>query len=163
MTEAAEWLTQFTMTKPKRYRLHDSLGYRLSVAARLQERRLDDGLRPLGLSRITWCVLLAVGNEELLQPSEIADFVGIDRTATSRALRQMESAGLIRRQTGTDDRRTTAVYLTDLGGRLLAEGTPLAVENNAIMESRLTPEESEEMRRLLQKINAGEDIALSRL
>ncbi len=135
----------------------------MSVAARLQERRLDEGLKALGLTRITWCVLLAVGNENLIHPSEIADFVGIDRTATSRALRQMEAAGMIARQTGADDRRMTAVHLTDLGRRLLQRGTPLAQANNAIMENRLSPQESAQLRQLLRQMREGEDVALPRL
>ena len=89
------------------YRLHASLGYNLSLAARLQERRLDDALKTLGLSRTTWCVLLAVGVEALTQPSEIATFIGIDRTATSRALRMMEADGLLTRESGRADKRTT--------------------------------------------------------
>jgi MarR family transcriptional regulator for hemolysin len=111
--------------------LHTSLGYQLSLASRLQERRMDEGLRGIGLTRTTWCVLLAVGNEALTQPSEIAAFVGIDRTATSRALRQMEEAGLIDRsvgcqEDGVGDKRTRTVALTDLGRQRLAEGTSLA-------------------------------------
>ena len=160
LTGGAEWLTQFIMSNSARYRLHESLGYQLSVAARLQERRLDEGLKGLGLTRITWCVLLAVGNENLLHPSEIAEFVGIDRTATSRALRQMEAAGMIARETGTDDRRMTSVKLTDLGCTLLARGTPLAQQNNAVMESHLTAKESVQLRQLLRKMREGEDVAL---
>ncbi len=151
------------MTDRDRYRLHESLGYQLSVAARLQERRLDDGMKELGLTRITWCVLLAVGNEALTHPSEIAGFVGIDRTATSRALRQMESAGLIARQAGLGDRRMTTVHLTGKGADLLDSGTPLARANNAIMQDRLTPKETEILRRLLRKTHEGEDTALPRL
>ena len=113
------------------YRLHDSLGFRLSRAARIQERRLDAGLKTLGLTRITWCVLLAVGNEDLAQPSEIADFVGIDRTAASRALRQMEADGLVARHVGEGDGRTREVVLTPLGRDRLTRGEPMAVENNA--------------------------------
>ncbi|MDJ0629522.1 MAG: MarR family transcriptional regulator [Rhodobacter sp.] len=145
------------------YRLHQSLGYQLSLAARLQERRLEDGLRRLGLTRITWCVLLAVGNEGLSQPSEIAGFVGIDRTAASRALRQMEAAGLIARRAGTGDRRTRSVVMTPLGRDLLGRGTPLAENNNSVMEERLTDRESDELRRLLTKLRAGEDMDLPRL
>ena len=151
------------MTKPDIYRLHQSLGYHLSVAARLQERRLDEGLKALGLTRITWCVLLAVGNEGLVHPSEIADFVGIDRTATSRALRQMEAAGMIARKTGANDRRMTAVRLTDRGCTLLQRGTPLAQANNAIMESRLSPQESARLLQLLRLMREGEEVALPRL
>ena len=62
------------MDTTKRYRLHHSLGYHLSIASRLQERRLDEKLKPVGLTRSTWCILLAIGNENLSQPSDIADF-----------------------------------------------------------------------------------------
>ncbi|MFN3145554.1 MAG: MarR family winged helix-turn-helix transcriptional regulator [Paracoccaceae bacterium] len=134
------------MTPRSPYRLHASLGYQLSLASRLQERRMDEGLRGIGLTRTTWCVLLAVGNEALTQPSEIAAFVGIDRTATSRALRQMEEAGLIDRSVGCPedgggDKRTRTVALTPLGRQRLAEGTPLAEENARVLESRLEPAE----------------------
>lgn len=138
------------------YRLHASLGYHLSRAARVQERRLDDGLRTLGLTRTTWCILLAVGNEGLAQPSEIAEFVGVDRTATSRALRGMEEAGLIFRRSGDGDGRTTEVTLTQLGRDHLDRGTPMAVRNNAVMDARLAPGEAEELKRLLGKLFEGE-------
>ena len=142
------------------YRLHASLGYRLSLAARVQERRLDDGLKALGLTRITWCVLLAVGNESLDRPTDIAAFVGIDRTATSRALRQMEAAGLIERRAGTGDRRTTSVALTAVGRRALADGTPLAVANNRAMEQKLSADEAEALARLLDRLVTGETMDL---
>jgi DNA-binding MarR family transcriptional regulator len=138
------------------YRLHASLGYHLTRAARIQERRLEDGLRTLGLTRTTWCILLAVGNEGLAQPSEIAEFVGIDRTATSRALRAMEARGLIARAAGNGDGRTTEVRLTDQGRARLARGTPMAEANNAVMLARLAPAEAEELKRLLARLTAGE-------
>lgn len=145
------------MTK---HRLHASLGYNLSLAARLQERRLDDALKTFGLTRTTWCILLAVGNEDLHQPSDIAAFVGIDRTATSRALRQMETAGLLTRRTGTGDKRTTEVTLTDLGHRRIGEGTPFAIQNNALMRSKLTETEHSQLLALLEKLTAGESADL---
>ncbi len=137
------------------YRLHDSLGYSLSLAARLQEKRLEDGLKTLGLTRTTWCILLAVGSEELTQPSDIASFIGIDRTATSRALRQMEAKGLIARGTGKADRRTTAVSLTDLGRNTLSKGTPFAEANNRSLAAKLSPDEVDVLRQLLSKLNEG--------
>ncbi|WP_375690214.1 MarR family winged helix-turn-helix transcriptional regulator [Pseudooceanicola sp. LIPI14-2-Ac024] len=146
-----------------RYRLHEFLGYRLSIASRQQERRLDDGLRELGLTRITWCVLLAVGNEELSQPSEIAQFVGIDRTATSRALRQMEEDGLLARASGRDDRRTRRVTLTDHGRKVLAKGSPIAQDNNDTMARQLTATEQDTLKALLDKLIEGEQKALKRL
>ncbi|MDV4166924.1 MarR family winged helix-turn-helix transcriptional regulator [Rhodovulum sp. FJ3] len=151
------------MAENTTYRLHDSLGYYMSLTSRMQERRLDDWLRPLGLTRITWCILLAVENEGLSRPSEIADFVGIDRTATSRALRQMEEAGLISRASARDDRRMTDVRLSDLGRDLMTRATPLAEENNRIAAARLSSEERDELVRLLAKSIEGAELGLNKL
>lgn len=146
-----------------RYRLHNSLGYHLSVAARLQERRLDDQLRALGLTRTTWCILLAVGNENMTQPSDIADFVGIDRTATSRALRQMEDAGLLARSCGTDDKRTRRVALTAAGRAAIDSATPFARDNADILAAQLTPDEEALLKQLLAKLRDPDGTALKTL
>lgn len=143
------------------YRLHKSLGYHLSIAARLQERRLDDGLKSLGLTRTTWCILLAVGNEGLSQPSDIADFIGIDRTATSRALKTMEKDGLVTRASGQDDKRTRQIGLTRKSAALIARGTELAKENNAFMKVKLGEHEAETLKTLLANLIEGESTELS--
>ena len=143
------------------YRLHASLGYNLSLAARLQERRLDDALKSLALTRTSWCILLAVGNEDLHQPSDIARFVGIDRTATSRALRKMEEDGLVARETGRGDRRTTRVSLTALGRQRIGEGTPYAAANNEAMRAKLSDAEHRRLLTLLGKLTEGEAAELS--
>ena len=152
-----------TMTNNTPYRLHHALGYHLTLTSRLQERRFEDQIKGLGLTRISWCILLAIEVENLCQPSDIADFVGIDRTAASRALRQMENAGLLRRKTGTADRRTTRVEVTALGAGLLQRGTDFARANAAHFEGKLTAEEAAELRHLLDKLRKGEGTRLKRL
>ena len=151
------------MEHSRTYRLHQSLGYHLSIAARIQERRLDEQLKTLGLSRITWCILLALGNEGLSQPSDIADFVGIDRTATSRALRQMEAAGLLERSSGVEDKRTRQVELTDKGRETIRQATPMAEDNAAQMTDLLDSEEEAQLKSLLAKLMAARGEALQTL
>ncbi|MFD1911513.1 MarR family winged helix-turn-helix transcriptional regulator [Halodurantibacterium flavum] len=138
------------------YRLHESVLYQMTLTSRLQERRLDDALRTLGLTRITWCTLLAVQNEGLRQPSEIAEFIGVDRTALSRALRQMEEAGWLERRSGAPDRRTTTVELTAAGCDLLAAATPLVEENGRHFLGKLGPGEAAELGRLMARLREGE-------
>lgn len=144
------------------YRLHASLGYKLSLAARLQERRLEAGLRTLGLTRTTWCVLLAVSVETLTKPSEIAEFVGIDRTATSRALRQMEEDGLVARTGRTDDKRFRTVAITAKGKALLDQGSPIARANNAAQSAKLSEAEEVQLMKALNALIRGEPTGLSR-
>ncbi|SDN42746.1 DNA-binding transcriptional regulator, MarR family [Lutimaribacter pacificus] len=151
------------MNDTRPYRLHKSLGYHLSIAARLQERRLDEQLRMLGLTRTTWCILLAVGNEGLSQPSDIAGFVGIDRTATSRALRHMEDDGLLARSSGTEDKRTRRVELTGKGCAAIRAATPVARENATILAGQLDAGEEEELKRLLAKLRGPDGAALKAL
>lgn len=138
------------------YRLHASLMYQLTLTSRLQERRLDDGLRAHGLTRITWCILLAVANEAITQPSDIAEFIGVDRTACSRALRQMEGQGWIARRNGEPDRRTTHVALTPAGRALLLAATPVAIENSEHFLSKLEPGDAETLGRLMARLREGE-------
>ncbi|WP_425049998.1 MarR family winged helix-turn-helix transcriptional regulator [Psychromarinibacter sp. S121] len=139
------------------YRLSDSLGYRLTIASRVQQRRLEEKLRPLGLSRLDWVILVALGYEDLRQPSDIADHVGVDRTAISRALRRMEDAGLIARSGGDGDGRTRTVELTDAGRTALSDATPLAQANAELIADRLTDGEQELLARLLAKLITDDD------
>lgn len=149
------------MTEP--YDLHAALGYQISVTARQLERGFENRLKEIGLTRITWCILLAAGPQRLSQPSDIADFVGIDRTATSRALRQMEAGGLIERQGGDKDKRTTRVGLTAEAEKRLDLASRFAASNAAHFEDKLTAEERTQLRALLTKLRTGEDDPLQRL
>jgi DNA-binding MarR family transcriptional regulator len=145
------------------YRLQRSLGYHLSLAARLQERRLDERLRLAGLNRTTWCILLGVANENLTQPSDIASFVGIDRTATSRALRGMESEGFIARLSGESDKRTRRIVLTEKGRHAVVQATPYARENGQLLADLLTSDEADELQRLLRVLIDGTPATLQTL
>lgn len=134
---------------PLKYGLHDSIGHRISRASRMIERRVEEGLRAHGLTRVTWCVLLAVEEDGLKNPSEIAAFVGIDRTATSRALRQLEADGLVERTMGREDRRTTEVSLTEAGRKRMYAAMPICSENMSHFADKLDASQTAELHRLL--------------
>lgn len=140
-----------------KFGLQRSIGHQITRTARIVERRVEGGLRAFNLTRVGWCILLAVEEEGLKNPSEIAQFVGIDRTATSRALRQLENDGLIERTMGREDRRTTEVSLTEEGRSRLLEARPLCVENMDHFNAKLSAAESVELSRLLAVLVSGED------
>jgi DNA-binding MarR family transcriptional regulator len=142
-------------TRPK-FGLQSSIGHHITRTARLVERRVEGSLRHYGLTRVGWCILLAVEEEGLKNPSEIANFIGIDRTATSRALRQLESEGLIAREMGREDRRTTEVTLTPEGRTRMHEALPHCLENMAHFNAKLSEAEAAELRRILSVLAAGE-------
>ncbi len=145
----------------KPYDLHASIGFQATLSARTFERRLEDGLKEIGLTRIQWCVLVAVGVEECKRPSQIAQFIGIDRTATSRALRSLDSAGFIERIPDRQDRRVTQVVLTQAGQDRLTQALPIATENNGYFSEKFDHEELETLGQLLIKLRAGEQSEIS--
>lgn len=152
-----------TMSSETPYHLHSSTGYQLSKTARLQERGFEFELKSLGLTRISWCILLAVDTESLRHPSAIAEFVGIDRTATSRALTQMVRDGFVERKEEKSDGRRTSVHATKLGRARLAVATREARLNAAHFEAKLSRLEQETLRDLLLKLQSGEGSSLSHL
>ena len=142
------------MSEP--YDLHASLGYQLTLLSRISERKFEQHLTPLGLTRVKWCVLLAVHEQGLKNPSDIAEFIGIDRTATSRALRALDEAGLIDRCSGKGDKRTTEVALTNPGKQKLNQAIKGAKSNASHFSDKLTWYEHSTLREIINKLMTGE-------
>lgn len=140
----------------KKFALHDSIGHQITRAARVIERRVEDDLRRFGLTRVGWCVMVAVAEEGKKNPSDIANFVGIDRTATSRALRQLENDGLIAREMGREDRRTTEVRLTELGESQFWAALPICREASFHFHSKLSLAEVETLKAILARLTSDE-------
>lgn len=147
-------------TKNKRYDLHSSIGYQATLTSRVFESRLEDRLRRLGLTRLGWCILVAVGEERLTSPSDIAEFIGVDRTATSRALKMLEADALLTRTDSRDDRRRKQVRLTERGADLLSSAVVVARNNASHFASKLTETEQSTLFELIKKMRVGEDSAL---
>ncbi|MBY6057138.1 MarR family transcriptional regulator [Leisingera daeponensis] len=145
------------------FHLHTSLGYQITMLARVIERRFEQRIAEYGLTRVTWCVLLAAGEEGLATPSEIADFIGIDRTATSRALRQMEAGGLVTRSSGPGDGRSIRVALTGPGQAALQAVLPIAQENAAHFEAKLSESELAQLRQAAAKLLQDEPRIVAKL
>jgi MarR family transcriptional regulator, transcriptional regulator for hemolysin len=151
------------MAKTRRYDLQNALGYQITLLARINERLFEKRLCGLGLTRQMWCVLLAVEEEGLSNPSDIARFIGINRTAASRTLRRMESLGLIRRQGADCDRRKTMVLITPQGKDTMLTSIPQAQFAAERLKSKLTQAEQTQLCDLIAKLLQGEDRDISNL
>lgn len=143
------------------YSLHDSLGYRLTYAARLNERRFEGRLGDYGLTRLMWCVLCALEYEMLRRPSDIAAFIGVDRTAISRCLKQMEGRGLIARTADGGDARVRMICATSAGREALAPATEAAQENAAFWNDKLTGGDRIALLRALDSLTEKDDEPLT--
>lgn len=146
-----------------KYDLHRSLGYRMTYVARLNERRFEGMIAEHDLSRLAWCVLCALVYEDLSRPSDIADFIGVDRAAISRIIGQMEAKGLITRRLAREDARARAIGITALGRKRLAGGTAAAEDNAAHLRGQLTAKEYAALDAIVTKLMKGDDSPLKGL
>lgn len=90
----------------------EKLGLSLSTTARLWRTKLDQRLRPLGLSQGKWTTLvhLARAGGPITQ-RELAARVGIEAPTLAGILHRLQSDGWIKRQESATDRRCKTVHL----------------------------------------------------
>ena len=92
-------------------------------AARAVTQLFDEALRPTGLRVTQFGILAATMALGPLTVTKLAERTVTDRTTLTRNLRLLTKKGLIRIQTG-NDQRERKVTLTDRGREALAKGYP---------------------------------------
>lgn len=100
----------------------ERLGLLLNETARTWRTKLDQRLKPLGLSVGKWSTLahLARGGDKLTQ-SEIAARVGIEEPTLVGILDRLEDDGWIQRKSHAGDRRCKTVHLRKRSKSVLAQ------------------------------------------
>ncbi len=104
----------------------------LHLAAHGWKTALDRRLRPTGLSRSSWMMLLHVSRHDGITQSELADQLGVEAATLVRLVDRMENEGLLRRQLSATDRRVKHLHLSADGEkaveRIWATATQLRKE-----------------------------------
>lgn len=109
--------------------LSGNIGWLLSSAARLAQRRLSARLVEHGITPPQWTVLAALWAEDGLTLSSIAQTTAFDGPTMTGIVDRLEKGGMVRRQRDSLDRRKVTVFLTDSGRdlqrslRLLVDAT----------------------------------------
>ena len=115
----------------------------LTTAARLVQRRLDDALAPLGLTRAAVIALKAASPRPMNQ-EQLAAKVHVQSQTLGRVLTRLEAGGLVTRKRNPHDRRQFQVEVTDAGEAALnaareAESTvPADFEGWEILRDQLS-------------------------
>ena len=103
----------------------DLLLYRLAKVAAASGRLINRLCeRGHGITRREWGVLMWLEQEPGLQPSVLAERLELDRARISRAIRSLQTKGLVARAAGSANRREASVHLTEAGAKLHAELWP---------------------------------------
>ena len=93
-----------------------------------------------------------------MRPSDLAEQVGLSRSATTRLIDRMERDGLVERRSCGTDRRGTFVGLTPQGEKAFRQAGRVHLRGiDQHVGSHLTSDEMADLRRILQRLAAGVD------
>ncbi|MGV9665587.1 MarR family winged helix-turn-helix transcriptional regulator [Nocardia niigatensis] len=96
----------------------------LQVHAKLVPELDAELRRTTGLPLSWYDVLLELDGPHRLRMSDLGERVVLSRTRVSRLITEMESDGLVRRESNPDDGRSAFVSITDAGRRRFREAAP---------------------------------------
>ena len=100
----------------------ETLGPLLHGTARAWRLKLDERLKPMGLSQAKWRTLLhlSLAGDALTQ-AEIAERLGIEQPSLVTLLHRLENEGWITRRSSLHDRRCKMVFLGRRAQRVISQ------------------------------------------
>ncbi len=108
-------------------------------------------LQPIGLTLNQFSLIGSLANLHTSTISELADYVGLERTTLTRTLKPLMKQGLIE-DTSAPGTRSRALCLTHAGKQALRQGLPLWKQAQAEVRARLGEQEAQWLYDLADKL-----------
>jgi DNA-binding MarR family transcriptional regulator len=106
-------------------------------AARALARHFDDAFRPLNLTNGQFSLLMSLNRPKPAPMGAVAEFLAMDRTTLTAALKPLVRRKLIRITQAPEDARARLVKLTPAGQKLLARAVPIWCAHHGALEKGL--------------------------
>ncbi len=121
-------------------------------AARRLARRFDRLFAPLGLTNGQFSMLVALSGQWRPRLGELADFLGMDSTTMTAAIKPLEKRGLVALQVDEADARIRRPGLTEEGRAVVAKAVPLWREEHAKVQAELVGQDAAALARILGQV-----------
>ena len=119
----------------------------LRAASRKTTALYDAALAPAGIGVAQFSLMRRIERVGMVSLTELAGLAELDRSTVGRNVRVLERMGLVREATA-EDRRETAVSLTDAGRETVRRAAPLWAEAQRRVELALGASGAEALRAL---------------
>lgn len=131
----------------------EQLGPLLGETHRVWRAKLDERLRPLGLSQARWMVLLKLSRQgDGVVQKELAEWLGIEGPTLVRLLDRMSNDGWIKRRESLQDRRAKTVHLTRQAQGVITKINNIAAGLRRELFADIDPADLEAAQRVMQHI-----------
>lgn len=106
-------------------------------AARKLARRFDRVFAPLGITNQQFSLMMPLAAPSPMPMGRLADFLAMDRTTLTAALKGLEKRGLVASRPDEKDKRIRRLALTEAGRALLAAAVPIWRAEHAALDAEL--------------------------
>lgn len=139
-----------------RLQLDRFLPYRLSITSNMVSDRIARVYESMfGLSIPEWRLIAVVAEAGPITQAELGERTRMDKVTVSRAAIALVGRGLMARAPKASDKRSHLLSLTGEGEGLYAAVAPKALEIEARLFSRFSPDELEAFVAMLRRIDAA--------
>jgi len=104
---------------------------------------------------LTQLRVLGILRDRRLKMSELADYLGLDKSTISGLVDRASARGLLQRAPNPDDRRAVDVFLTEAGAELAERGAAEIARSLSPMTGKLTPAGARRLTALLERMFDG--------
>jgi len=131
----------------------EQLGMAIGDAARCWRTKLDERLRPLGLSQARWMVLLHLSKRgDGVVQKDLAEWLSIEGPTLVRLLDRMTEDGWIERRESATDRRAKTVHLTKRSCAVIKQIKKVAQQLRGELLANIDPADIDTCLRVLMQI-----------
>ena len=134
------------------FELHGSYTYWISRLASLMRESFNAALKEADVSWPQWMTLNCLYHQQAQTPAQLADCLGIDRSAITRLLDRLTEKNLVLRTHDDGDRRSVQVTLTAFGAAQMADIDEIAREHQNSFLSHLPAMEVRAFKGNVQKL-----------
>lgn len=121
-------------------------------AARLLARRFDRLFAPLGLTNGQFSMLVALSGQWKPRLGELADFLAMDSTTVTAAVKTLEKRGLVMLLPDEADARVRRPALTDAGRAVVTQAVPLWRAEHALVNAEMAGQDPAELAQILRQL-----------
>jgi DNA-binding MarR family transcriptional regulator len=139
------------MAAPQETKALPSLLYMVKQVELAARSRLDELVRPSGITALQYTALTVLERHDGLSAAQLARDSFVTAQSIADLVRSLESRGLIRRERNPRNRRELLILLTEEGRELLGQHAGPVRELEERMVSDLTPHQTEQLRQALSK------------
>lgn len=125
-------------------------------AARLLARRFDRVFAPLGITNGQFSLMCSLMGSWSPKLSELAQFLAMDQTTVTAAVRTLERKGHLLLVTDEGDRRVRRPRLTHAGRAVVIQAIPLWKAEHGAVQAEVLPTDTKELAQSLSRLGSDE-------